>query len=66
MTCRVSANGSFTFATPVASGAGYGVTVKTNPSGQACTVSNGSGTVGSAQRHRRRGVLRGWRDVRVG
>ena len=44
----VSANGSFTFATPLAAGAGYGVTVKTNPSGQACTVSNGSGTIGSA------------------
>ena len=44
----VTANGSFTFATAVASGAGYSVTVKTNPSGQSCTVSNGSGTVGSA------------------
>ena len=44
----VAANGPFTFATPVASGAAYGVTVKTNPSGQACTVSTGSGTVGSA------------------
>ena len=44
----VTANGSFTFATAVAGGAGYRVTVKTNPSGQSCTVSNGSGTVGSA------------------
>ena len=44
----VSANGSFMFATSVASGAGYSVTVKTNPSGQSCTVSNGSGTVASA------------------
>jgi Putative esterase len=44
----VSANGSFTFATPVASGAPYSVTVQTNPSGQACTVSGGAGTVGSA------------------
>ena len=26
----------------------YSVTVKTNPSGQSCAVSNGSGTVGSA------------------
>ena len=41
----VSADGSFTFDTPVADGAGYQVTVKTNPSGQACTVSSGSGTV---------------------
>ena len=44
----VSANGSFTFATPLAGGAGYAVTVKTNPSGQSCTVSNGSGTVAAA------------------
>ena len=44
----VTANGSFTFATALASGAAYNVTVKTNPSGQSCTVSNGSGTVGSA------------------
>ena len=44
----VTANGSFTFATPLAGGAAYSVTVKTNPSGQSCTVSNGSGTVGSA------------------
>src|SRR6185437_3952234 len=44
----VPANGSFTFATSLASGAAYAVTVKTNPSGQTCTVSSGSGTVGSA------------------
>jgi putative esterase len=44
----VSANGSFTFATPLAAGAAYGVTVLTNPAGQSCTVSSGSGTVGSA------------------
>ena len=44
----VTANGSFTFATALAGGAAYNVTVKTNPSGQTCTVSNGSGTVGSA------------------
>ena len=44
----VSANGPFTFATKLASGAAYAVTVKTNPSGQTCTVSNGSGTIGSA------------------
>jgi hypothetical protein len=41
----VSANGSFTFATPIASGSTYAVTVLTNPSGELCTVSNGSGTV---------------------
>ena len=44
----VTASGPFTFATALASGAAYGVTVKTNPSGQTCTVSNGSGTVASA------------------
>ena len=40
----VSANGSFTFATPVASGGSYAVTVGTQPAGQNCTVANGTGT----------------------
>jgi hypothetical protein len=46
----VSANGTFTFATPVLAGAAYSVSVKTQPSGpsQTCSVSGGSGTVGSA------------------
>src|SRR5207248_2040170 len=44
----VSSNGAFTFATRLASGAAYNVTVKTNPSGQTCRVSNGAGTVASA------------------
>jgi len=44
----VSANGSFTFATKLASGAAYAATVRTQPSGQTCTVGSGSGTVGSA------------------
>ena len=44
----LSANGPFTFATQLPSGAVYGVTVKSNPTGQSCTVSGGSGTVGSA------------------
>lgn len=43
-----SANGSFTFATPLSNSASYAVTVFTQPSGQTCTVSNGSGTVSSA------------------
>src|SRR5215469_9908302 len=43
----VTANGTFTFATSLVSGAAYSVTVKTNPAGQTCSVSNGSGTVGS-------------------
>ena len=37
----VTASGPFTFATKVASGSGYAVTVKTNPSGQTCTVAAG-------------------------
>ncbi|HEX3819773.1 MAG TPA: hypothetical protein VHW45_05555 [Candidatus Sulfotelmatobacter sp.] len=42
----VSANGNFTFLTPIAAGGGYSVTVLTQPSNpaQTCTVSNGSGT----------------------
>lgn len=46
----VAANGSFTFATKLASGAAYAVSVKTQPSSpaQTCTVANGSGTVGVA------------------
>ena len=46
----VTANGSFAFRTPVASGATYDVTVATEPSSpnQTCVVSNGAGTVTSA------------------
>ena len=44
----VSRNGAFTFATKLPTGAAYNVTVKTNPAGQTCTVSGGSGTVASA------------------
>ena len=45
----VSANGSFAFATPVASGAKYAVTVKAQPSepSQTCAVENGSAQVTS-------------------
>ena len=42
----LSGNGAFKFATQLASGAAYSVTVKTAPSGESCVVSNGSGTVG--------------------
>jgi N-acetylneuraminic acid mutarotase len=45
---NVSANGSVNFATPVASGSGYAVSVLSQPTGQTCTVSGGSGTVTSA------------------
>jgi galactose oxidase-like protein len=46
----VSANGTFTFTTPVSSGNGYSVAVLSQPSSptQTCLVANGSGTVGSA------------------
>lgn len=41
----VSRNGSFTFAKRVAARANYSVSVQTQPAGQTCTVTNGSGTV---------------------
>src|SRR5204863_8170945 len=43
--------GNFVFPTDVASGAGYAVTVSTQPLApikQTCTVTNGTGTVGAA------------------
>jgi alpha-tubulin suppressor-like RCC1 family protein len=40
----VNANGAFTFTAPVNSGATYAVTVSTQPAGQTCTVTGGSGT----------------------
>lgn len=42
-----STNGSFTFSQPVLFGAGYDVTVGTQPAGQTCTVANGKGTMGA-------------------
>jgi hypothetical protein len=44
----VSANGAFTFKTALASGATYNVTVGTEPTGETCTVTNGSGKVGTS------------------
>lgn len=44
----LSSNGGFTFATALAGGGAYAVTVKTQPAGLSCTVRNGSGTVASA------------------
>jgi sugar lactone lactonase YvrE len=43
----VNANGLVTFATAVASSSPYKVTVLTQPQGQTCTVSNGSGMASS-------------------
>lgn len=39
----VSADGAHSFATPVASGAAYAVTISAQPAGQTCFVANGSG-----------------------
>jgi uncharacterized delta-60 repeat protein len=44
----LTANGSLTFATALASGAAYAVTVRTQPVGQTCSVSNGNGQVAAA------------------
>lgn len=44
----VSSNGAFTFATPLPDGAAYAVTVLQQPKGQACSVSNDSGTLATA------------------
>jgi hypothetical protein len=47
-TLAVSANSTtFTMPTPVVYGGTYHVTVQTQPTGQTCTVTNGSGTVGA-------------------
>ena len=42
----INANGVFTFPAPVAYGSGYAVTVRTQPTGKTCSVSNGTGTIG--------------------
>jgi len=41
-------NGSFTFGTELADGSGYSVTVAGKPGDQTCTVTNGSGTIATA------------------
>jgi len=43
----LSADGSFTFS-PQADGTNYAITVSTQPTGQTCTVANGSGTLAGA------------------
>lgn len=48
-TVNVASGGtSFNFANQVVGGGSYSVTIKTQPPGQTCSLSNGSGTVGSA------------------
>ena len=44
----LTANGAFTFATKLAAGRAYSVTVETSPSGQTCSAANSSGTIDSA------------------
>src|SRR5439155_203599 len=46
----ISGNGAFTFSTAILSGAAYAVTVLTQPTNpsQTCSVTNGSGTVATA------------------
>ena len=44
----VSANGPFTFSAAIANQSPYAVTVSTQPTGESCSVSNGSGTVAGA------------------
>jgi hypothetical protein len=45
-TLSLSTNGDFTFLTAVADGSNYEITVQTQPAGQVCSVSNGTGTLG--------------------
>ncbi|MGA2847235.1 MAG: hypothetical protein ABSF68_17635, partial [Candidatus Acidiferrales bacterium] len=44
-TLALSSNGPFTFATALANGAAYSVSISAQPTGQTCSVLNGSGTV---------------------
>ncbi len=44
----VTANGTFSFTTQLATGTTYAVTVSTQPTGQICTVANGTGTIASS------------------
>lgn len=44
----LSTNGVFTFATAIADGNAYNITVETQPAGQSCTVFNGTGTVNAS------------------
>ena len=55
----VSANGPFTFATALASGAAYAVTVKTNPAGQTLHGCQRFGDDRVGQRDQRGCLLRG-------
>ena len=43
-----TANGAFAFKTPLANAASYDVTIGSQPPGETCTISNGSGSISSA------------------
>lgn len=45
----IGANGAFVFDTEIEDGEAYSVTVLTQPAGQTCVVSNGSGTISGAE-----------------
>ena len=47
-TLNLTSNGAFTFDTALADGSAYAISVLTQPGGQTCTVSNGSGIVSSS------------------
>jgi hypothetical protein len=44
----VTADGPFTFGAALAEGSAFSVTIATQPNGQSCAVSGGTGTIGSA------------------
>jgi len=44
----ISADGPFIFSTALANGVNYSVTVRTQPSGQGCSVANGDGNISGA------------------
>lgn len=44
----ISADGNFSFSVAFASGSSYSVTIATQPSGQICSVTNGTGTINGA------------------
>ncbi|KTD12415.1 transmembrane protein [Legionella hackeliae] len=46
-TLIINSNGGFTFPTPLAQGSSYNVTILTQPATQTCSVSNGTGTIGT-------------------
>lgn len=47
-TLAITADGPFTFSTKLVDAAAYAVTVSAQPTGQTCSVSNGSGTIAAA------------------